>query len=128
MIYSYCGKQVLLDNRDFAQAKSIDAAELIADLLNADQQRRESRGTLRIEGCLADLENLDWVEVTGIEPFEGTAPFDLQSVKLTHTSDGLPLKIKGRVCRAYQASDQMLCRCGKQWDVNDPDPPTCDGI
>lgn len=25
-----------------------------------------------------------------------------------------------------QYSDQMFCRqCGKQWDVNDPDPPLC---
>lgn len=28
-------------------------------------------------------------------------------------------------CAAYQASDQMLCKCGLAWDVNDPDPPTC---
>lgn len=28
-------------------------------------------------------------------------------------------------CRAYQASDQMLCPCGLAWDVNDPDPPRC---
>jgi len=30
-----------------------------------------------------------------------------------------------KACRAYQASDQMICPCGKQWDVNDPDPPEC---
>jgi hypothetical protein len=28
-------------------------------------------------------------------------------------------------CRAYQVSDQMVCPCGKQWDVNDPEPPAC---
>lgn len=29
-------------------------------------------------------------------------------------------------CQARQYSDQMICgRCGLQWDVNDPDPPTC---
>lgn len=29
------------------------------------------------------------------------------------------------VCRAYQASDQMSCVCGRTYDVNDPDPPIC---
>ena len=28
-------------------------------------------------------------------------------------------------CRAKQYSDQMLCRCGLGWDMNDPDPPEC---
>ena len=28
-------------------------------------------------------------------------------------------------CKAYQASDQMICPCGLQWDVNDPEPPQC---
>jgi len=28
-------------------------------------------------------------------------------------------------CKAYQASDQMICQCGLQWDMNDPDPPEC---
>lgn len=28
--------------------------------------------------------------------------------------------------KARQYSDQMHCaECGKQWDVNDPDPPEC---
>ena len=28
--------------------------------------------------------------------------------------------------KARQYSDQMHCaECGKQWDVNDPDPPPC---
>ena len=28
--------------------------------------------------------------------------------------------------KARQYSDQMHCaECGKQWDVNDPDPPLC---
>jgi hypothetical protein len=31
----------------------------------------------------------------------------------------------GTGCRAYQASDQMICPCGLQWDVNDNDPPAC---
>ena len=31
--------------------------------------------------------------------------------------------------RAYQANDQMFCpTCGKQWDMNDPDPPKCEKI
>ena len=29
-------------------------------------------------------------------------------------------------CKARQYSDQMLCcKCGLQWDVNDPEPPKC---
>lgn len=28
-------------------------------------------------------------------------------------------------CHARQYSDQMLCRCGLAWDVNDPAPPGC---
>lgn len=28
-------------------------------------------------------------------------------------------------CRAYQASDQMICPCGLQWDINDEEPPQC---
>lgn len=28
-------------------------------------------------------------------------------------------------CQARQYSDQMLCRCGRAWDMNDPDPPHC---
>lgn len=28
-------------------------------------------------------------------------------------------------CKAYQASDQMTCKCGLKWDMNDEDPPTC---
>lgn len=28
-------------------------------------------------------------------------------------------------CQARQYSDQMLCRCGLAWDVNDPAPPKC---
>ena len=31
----------------------------------------------------------------------------------------------GSKCLAYQASDQMLCECGLQWDMNDPEPPVC---
>lgn len=28
--------------------------------------------------------------------------------------------------KAIQYSDEMQCaRCGKAWDVNDPDPPPC---
>lgn len=30
-------------------------------------------------------------------------------------------------CKARQYSDQMLCKCGLAWDVNDPDPPECRG-
>jgi len=33
--------------------------------------------------------------------------------------------VKHKSLRQY--SDQMHCSyCGKQWDVNDPDPPECD--
>lgn len=28
-------------------------------------------------------------------------------------------------CKARQYNDQMLCRCGLAWDVNDPEPPAC---
>ena len=28
-------------------------------------------------------------------------------------------------CQARQYSDQMLCRCGLAWDVNDLEPPEC---
>jgi len=28
-------------------------------------------------------------------------------------------------CHARQYSDQMLCRCGLGWDMNDPEPPEC---
>lgn len=28
-------------------------------------------------------------------------------------------------CDAYQVCDQMMCKCGRQWDVNDRDEPTC---
>ena len=28
-------------------------------------------------------------------------------------------------CTAYRSNDQMLCRCGLAWDVNDPEPPVC---
>ena len=31
-------------------------------------------------------------------------------------------------CKAYQASDQMVCPCGLQWDMNDPDEPECPTI
>lgn len=29
-------------------------------------------------------------------------------------------------CEVRQESDEMVCRCGKRWDVNDPEPPVCD--
>ena len=30
-------------------------------------------------------------------------------------------------CQARRVGDQMQCgRCGKQWDVNDPERPLCD--
>ena len=30
-------------------------------------------------------------------------------------------------CQARRVGDQMQCgRCGKQWDVNDPERPQCD--
>ena len=38
-----------------------------------------------------------------------------------------PIEPIGPLCRAYQTSDQMMCPCGLQWDINDPDPPSCGG-
>lgn len=32
---------------------------------------------------------------------------------------------KKHSCHAYRVNDQMLCSCGVQWDVNDPEPPIC---
>lgn len=35
----------------------------------------------------------------------------------------------GATCHARQQGDQMCCgKCGKQWDVNDPEPPECGGV
>lgn len=32
-------------------------------------------------------------------------------------------------CAARQYSDQMICdKCGLQWDINDPEPPTCNPV
>lgn len=31
-------------------------------------------------------------------------------------------------CKARQYSDQMMCACGLAWDVNDIDPPECQGM
>ena len=28
-------------------------------------------------------------------------------------------------CRAVRVNDQMICPCGRQWDVTDPEPPAC---
>ena len=28
-------------------------------------------------------------------------------------------------CQATQSSDQMVCRCGNGWDINDIDLPRC---
>lgn len=28
-------------------------------------------------------------------------------------------------CEVRQESDEMVCRCGKRWGVNDPEPPAC---
>lgn len=36
--------------------------------------------------------------------------------------------MKNSKCHAYQASDQMRCKCGLAWDVNDPEPPECKGL
>lgn len=43
------------------------------------------------------------------------------------TVERVPATDRRRVarCEAYQASDQMLCKCGRAWDVNDPEPPEC---
>lgn len=30
-------------------------------------------------------------------------------------------------CHARQCNDQMMCKCGLAWDVNDPEPPVCRG-
>ena len=31
-------------------------------------------------------------------------------------------------CKAIQYSDLMMCECGNEWDVNDPNPPNCHGV
>lgn len=31
-------------------------------------------------------------------------------------------------CKARQYSDQMMCECGLQWDMNDPEPPECRAV
>lgn len=31
-------------------------------------------------------------------------------------------------CQARQTSDQMTCSCGNVWDMNDPEPPTCQPV
>ena len=28
-------------------------------------------------------------------------------------------------CSAIRCNDQMICKCGLQWDVDDPEPPEC---
>jgi hypothetical protein len=28
-------------------------------------------------------------------------------------------------CRAVRVNDQMICPCGRQWDISDPEPPEC---
>lgn len=28
-------------------------------------------------------------------------------------------------CEVRQESDEMVCKCGLRWDVNDPEPPAC---
>lgn len=35
--------------------------------------------------------------------------------------------MKSAKCKARQHSDQMMCECGRSWDVNDPEPPECPG-
>lgn len=91
-IYTTCGKQVLRNGENFAQACDNGAATLIADVLNSRK------------GCLVPYErdNLTYVRVRPYVP-----------------------RNQRDMCRAYQASDQMICPCGLQWDVNDPDPPRC---
>ena len=35
--------------------------------------------------------------------------------------------VTAHTCQARRIGDQMQCgRCGKQWDVNDPELPQCD--
>jgi hypothetical protein len=31
-------------------------------------------------------------------------------------------------CRAQRVNDQMICPCGRQWDINDPSPPKCETV
>lgn len=33
--------------------------------------------------------------------------------------------VRNTVCQAKQHSDQMICKCGAEWDVNDFSPPKC---
>lgn len=90
-MYTTCGKQVLRNGENFAQACDNGAATLIADVLNARPRvvaHRNEQG-----------------DVISPVTYSSAPPRDM--------------------CRAYQASDQMICPCGLQWDVNDPEPPRC---
>lgn len=35
------------------------------------------------------------------------------------------MRQQSKTCEARRQGDQMQCRCGLAWDLNDPDPPQC---
>jgi hypothetical protein len=41
------------------------------------------------------------------------------------TCRGCRCIIMPSTCRAVRVNDQMICPCGRQWDIIDPEPPEC---
>ena len=35
------------------------------------------------------------------------------------------MRQQSKTCEARRQGDQMQCRCGLAWDINDPEPPQC---
>ena len=97
-LYTANGKQVLRDGVHFADCCDPGAATLVADALSTRALRQEAWDNAK--------------RILGIDIG--------QTTQLRTTEIGAY-----RICQAYQASDQMICPCGKQWDVNDPEPPEC---
>lgn len=111
-MYTTCGKQVLRNGEDFAQAIDPGAATLIADVLN---ERGVWFKPEPYEPHVPDNSYRARVPPNSYRP-QSILPMGEFSTSLVHFPGA---------CLAYQASDQMLCACGLQWDVNDPDPPRC---
>lgn len=100
---------------------------------------RSRRPECRIVIALAELREQGWHDIR-------TAPTDrnIEVIELDSTghhiarlnsdgggwSDDVSHPIMWREpaeCCAYQVSDQMICdRCQLLWDVNDPQPPSCE--
>lgn len=123
-VYTTNHKQVLRHGEHFVDACDPGAAVLIADALN---MRAEPTGEpMTYEAWAAQKRNLersnaeymngiieDTNEPTNI--YHGTKPVNPELIEA----------IQNASCQAYRCGDQMLCPCGRQWDVNDPDPILC---